>query len=472
MKKTEMTVRITAGMLACLMAAGSTSCGGSGLSASTKDLTKQYRGDGGTNGQMHTGDGGTNEQMHAEDGGTNEQIHTEDDGREDTGSGRETTGVTPEFAASYADFSLELLRNSKRQGQTAGSDASNAVVSPLSVLMALEMTRQGARGETRNEMDTVLYPGITAEEGKAALLTFSDNLPDEEGARMHLANSVWLNTENDVFTPDEDFLKTEAEEYDAQIFGAPFTEQTCTDLNRWVEHETDGMITDILDEIPKDALMYLVNAVAFEADWAAAYEANQVHDATFYGADGSEAAVSMMYEEMYSYLSGENVQGFRKPYKDGYSFVALLPDEGISLEEYLAGLDGETFMETITQENDTRVETGLPKFEVKTKLELSETLMDMGMPLAFDGDRADFTGMGSCADGYNMYISRVLHQTYVRVDELGTKAGAATVVEMCGESAMLMEEEPKRVILDRPFLYAIVEKESGLPVFIGTVEKL
>lgn len=461
MKKTEMTVRIAAGILACVVAAGLIGCGGSGLSASTKDLTKQYRGDGGTNEQIHTGDGGTNR-----------QIHTEEDGREDTGKGRETAGVTPEFAASYADFSLELLRSSKRQEQNAGNDAANTMVSPLSVLMALEMTRQGARGVTRDEMDAVLYPGITAEEGKSALLAFSDDLPDEEGARIHLANSIWLNTESDVFTPDEEFLKTEAEEYDARIFGAPFTEQTCADLNRWVERETDGMITDVLDEIPKDAVMYLVNAIAFEADWVTAYEANQVHDATFYGADGSEATVSMMYEELHRYLSGENVQGFRKSYKGGYDFVALLPDEGISLEEYLAGLDGETFMETIMQENDTMVETGLPKFEAETKLELSETLMGMGMPLAFDGDRADFTGMGSCADGYNLYISRVLHQTYVKVDELGTKAGAATVVEMCGESAMLVEEEPKRVILDRPFLYAIVEKESGLPVFIGTVEKL
>ena len=315
MKKREKMVRITAGMLACLVAAGASGCGGNNLSSSTKDLTKQYRGD----------------------GGMNEQIHT--------GNGQETAKVTPEFAASYADFSLELLRSSKRQEQTAGNDPSNMMVSPLSVLTALEMTRQGARGETRYEMDAALYPGITAEEGKSGLLAFSDRLPEEEGARTHLANSIWLNTRDDRFTPDEAFLKTEAEEYDAQIFGAPFTEQTCTDLNRWVERETDGMITDILDKIPKDALMYLVNAVAFEAEWAAAYEANQVHDATFYGADGSEAVVSMMYEELYSYLSGEKVQGFRKSYKDGYFFVALLPDEGTSLEEYLAELDGETFLE-------------------------------------------------------------------------------------------------------------------------------
>lgn len=442
MKKKEMLVRMAAGILTCTMAAGALGCGESALSASTEDLTKQYRGNEKQNDNSSTGNG--------------------TDG---------TEGITAEAAASYADFSLELLRGSMRLEQDAGNAAANTMVSPLSVLLALEMTRQGAKGETREEMDAVLYPGITADAGQSALLAFADGLPSEEGAQLHLANSIWLNTENDIFTPDEEFLETEAAEYDARIFGAPFTEQTCEDINSWVESETDGMITDILDEIPKGAVMYLVNALAFEAEWESVYTSYQVQDAPFYGADGSETTVSMMYDELYGYLSGENVQGFRRAYKEGYYFAALLPDEGTSLEEYLEGLDGETFLEIITQDNDARVVTGLPKFEAETKLELSEALEEMGMPLAFDADRADFGGMGSCAEDYNLYISRVLHQTYVGVDELGTKAGASTAVEMVAESALLVEE-PERVILNRPFLYAIVEKESGLPVFIGTVEKL
>lgn len=447
MKKREKLFRMVAGILACTMSVGVMGCGESGVSASTQELTDQYR------------------QEDGENAGA--------DGGQDAADGKtDMAGATPEFACSYADFSLNLLRESRKASGKTDDAVENTMVSPLSVVLALEMTRQGAREETREQMDTVLYPGIAAEEGMSGLLAFADSLPNTEDTKFHLANSIWLNTTDEIFTPNEEFLRTETAEYDAHIFGAPFDKQTCADLNRWVSRETDGMVENILDKISEDAVMYLVNATAFEAEWMSVYEAEQVHDALFYAADGSEATVSMMYDEQHGYLSGENVQGFRKAYKDGYDFVALLPDEGTSLEEYLAGLDGETFLETITEDNDTMVETGLPKFEGQTKLELSETLMSMGMPLAFDALEADFTGMGSCADGYRLCISRVLHQTYVKVDERGTKAGASTVVEMVAETAMLMEEEPKRVILDRPFLYAIVEEETGLPVFIGTVEKL
>lgn len=446
MKEREKMFRMVAGILACTMSVGVMGCGERGVSASTQNLTDQYR------------------QENEENAGA--------DGRQDTADSKRDAGVTPEFACSYADFSLNLLRESRYVSGKTDDAIENTMVSPLSVMLALEMTRQGARGETRDQMDAVLYPGITAEEGMSGLLTFTDRLPNTEDTKFHLANSIWLNTTDEIFTPSEDFLRKEAAEYDAHIFGAPFDKQTCADLNRWVSRETDGMVEDILEKIPEDAVMYLVNATAFEAEWMSVYEADQVHDALFYAADGSEATVSMMYDELHGYLSGENVQGFRKAYKDGYDFVALLPDEGIPLEEYLAGLDGETFLETIAEDNDTMVETGLPKFEGQTKMELSEMLKNMGMPLAFDALEADFTGMGSCTDDYRLCISRVLHQTYVKVDERGTKAGASTVVEMVAETAMLMEEEPKRVILDRPFLYAIVEEETGLPVFIGTVEKL
>lgn len=214
--------------------------------------------------------------------------------------------------------------------------------------------------------------------------------------------------------------------------------------------------------------MYLVNAVAFDAEWETPYDESQIQDATFYAEDGSGQEVSMMYDTTYRYLTMEHAKGFCRAYKEGYDFVALLPEEGLSLSKWLEELDGETFHETIRQENDTMIETGLPQFTGETDLELKDTLMALGMPLAFDEKQADFSKMGYCPDGRNISISRVLHKTHIDVDGLGTKAGAATVVEMCKETAMV--EQPERIILDRPFLYAIVEKDTGIPVFIGTVE--
>lgn len=228
------------------------------------------------------------------------------------------------------------------------------------------------------------------------------------------------------------------------------------------------MITEILDQIPELAVMYLVNAVAFDAEWETPYDESQIQDAVFYAEDGSGQEVSMMYDTTYRYLTMEHAKGFCRAYKEGYDFVALLPEEGLSLSEWLEELDGETFHETIRQENDTMIETGLPQFTGETDLELKDTLTALGMPLAFDEEQADFSQMGYCPDGRNISISRVLHKTHIDVDGLGTKAGAATVVEMCKETAMV--EQPERIILDRPFLYAIVEKDTGIPVFIGTVE--
>ena len=138
----------------------------------------------------------------------------------------------------------------------------------------------------------------------------------------------------------------------------------------------------------------------------------------------------------------------------------------MTLEEYINQLTGEAFYRTVTGEKETAVSAGMPKFKADTSLELSDILSGLGMPLAFDGNLADFSEIGSCGD-LTIHIDRVLHKTHIDVDELGTKAGAATVVEMLAEGAM---EEMETVILDRPFLYAIVDENTNLPVFIGTVE--
>lgn len=434
MKKRRTMVLLGIGLVLCLSGAYAAYRMQSGLSASTENLTGQYLKDRGGKGERFEEEGKTWE-------------------------------VTEDFAGAYADFAIRLLRESRVSAESAES---NVMVSPLSVLMALEMTRNGAEGETLAQMNDVLYAGILPEQGKDGMMSLCRLLAEREGETLTVANSIWFHTKG-VFTPREEFLQSSAEDYGAEIYGAPFDESTLSDINRWVERETDGEIRDILDQIPKDAIMYLINAVAFEAEWQEPYHSDQIHDAVFYGADGSETTVSMLYAEESRYLEDDNATGFIKPYQEGYYFMALLPKEGISLDTYIDGLTGEIFLKTIGDVNGTIVDTGIPKFENETSLELSNALQEMGMPLAFDPLLADFSGMGSCAGDLNICISRVLHKTHIRVDELGTKAGAATVVEMSGEGAMLVEER-KTVILNRPFLYAIVDADTNLPVFIGVVE--
>lgn len=176
----------------------------------------------------------------------------------------------------------------------------------------------------------------------------------------------------------------------------------------------------------------------------------------------------MMYSEENQYLEDEHAAGFLKYYADRkYAYAALLPKEGMSVAEFVATLDGEKLRNILANPTQLQVNAAIPKYENEYSAELSDILQEMGMADAFDMARADFSGIGSSSEG-NLYISRVLHKTFIAVDERGTKAGAATAVEMKRESAV-MEDYIRTVYLDRPFLYMIVDCEQNLPIFMGTV---
>ena len=177
-----------------------------------------------------------------------------------------------------------------------------------------------------------------------------------------------------------------------------------------------------------------------------------------------------MWSTELGYFQGDNARGFIKYYQDrGYAFAALLPDEGVSVEECVASLTGEGLHEMLTgADGSVFVEAAIPQFTVEYGTDLTPALAAMGMADAFDPDRADFSRMGKCDDG-ELYISRVLHKTFIRVDEKGTEAGAATAVELAGASAMGPVEQ---VVLDRPFVYMLIDCQNCVPLFLGTVTEL
>ncbi len=361
--------------------------------------------------------------------------------------------------ADVTDFAIRLFKVSEESGK-------NTLISPLSVLCALAMTANGAEEETLAQMEAVL--GMTTEELNLYLYSYMKNLPQGDKYKLSLANSIWF-TENERFTVNQDFLQTNADYYGADIYKAPFNQQTCEDINNWVKQNTDGMIPEILDEIPVEAVMYLVNALAFEAEWSGIYEKHQVKEGKFTKEDGSEQNADFMYGTEGTYFEDENATGFMKRYKGGkYAFVAMLPNEGVSVSEYIASLDGESLHSLLANPKYATVHTSIPKFETEYRVEMAEILKAMGMPKAFDPDNAEFEGLGT-SKGENIYISRVLHKTFISVGEKGTKAGAATVVELRGNGAPDDPVEPKEVYLDRPFVYMLVDCENNIPFFIGTM---
>ncbi len=357
------------------------------------------------------------------------------------------------------DFAIQLFRGSFDQSK-------NTMISPVSVLYALAMTANGAKGETLSQMESTL--GMSVPEFNAYLKAYMDALPVAEKYKLNIANSIWL-TDDGRFTVVDDFLQTNADYYGAGIFKVPFDSKTCKDINKWVEENTDSMIKDILNEIPPDAVMYLVNAMAFDAEWQRIYAEHQIRDGIFNSQSGEKQEAEMMYSEEHYYLEDGSATGFMKHYADSkYAFVAMLPNEDISIEDYVSSLCKESVASLFENVQNTAVNTVMPKFESEYSVEMSEILTAMGMKDAFDGDKADFTGLGTSSVG-NIFISRVLHKTYIAVDEKGTKAGAATVVETFTDSAYIDSIEKKEVVLDRPFVYMIVDCEANLPLFIGTL---
>ncbi len=365
--------------------------------------------------------------------------------------------VDERFIQSTARFSMELFKRS------LGED--NSLVSPLSVLLALSMTANGADNETLEQMEKVLGDDITIDELNEYLYSYAKGLPNKKKSRFEISNSIWF---REGFNVNDDFLQKNADYYKASAYESAFDEQTVKDINNWVKKKTDGLIDEILDNIDDSAVMFLINAIVFDAEWEKIYEKNDIKERDFKNIDGTYAKVDMMYSNESKYISSDNAAGFVKPYKNkDYSFVAILPNKDISIYDYVESLDGETFLNLVGGAAKEVVNAGVPKFKYDYEIVMNGALIDMGMEHAFDG-RADFSKMDAdLKEG--LYISEVLHKTFISVDEKGTKAGAVTKVEIRDTAGPVSEA---RVILDRPFVYAIIDNATNLPLFIGTVVDL
>lgn len=378
-----------------------------------------------------------------------------------------------ETAAAVTDFGLRLLQQCIADGEAAipesGQETAagqqgtgNLAVSPLSVLSALNMTANGAGGETLKQMEETF--GISVPELSAYLSAWREASGDKK-CRLDMANGIWF-TEDDSFTVEQDFLDNCADSFGAEARRVPFDDSALREINDWVNENTRGMIPEIVDKIPEDAVMYLVNALAFEGEWEEIYREDQVREGEFTQADGTIRNVEMMYSQEEQYLEDEHASGFLKYYAGRkYAYAALLPEEGTDAAEYLLSLDGEKLRRILTGPVPAHVMAGIPRYESRYGAELGGMLQEMGMEDAFDSSRADFSGIGHSLKG-NLCISRVLHKSFIAVDEKGTRAGAATAVEMEAGGA-LSADEVRFVYLDRPFVYMIIDCETKVPVFMG-----
>lgn len=369
-------------------------------------------------------------------------------GSEKGENGCENKNMYDKEITEVSNFGLNLLKSVASKSEKNSS----ILISPISIISVLGMSANGANGETLKEFEKSF--GMTSKELNNFMKSYK-KLPSEDGYKVNQANSIWLKKN---FNPSKEFLKSNKDYYEAEIKKANFNARTVKEINKWVEKETLGMIDSIIDNISKDDVMILVNAIAFDGKWEVPFEKSTIEKDDFNKESGAKSKVEFMRSVEKVYIKGEKEVGFKKDYKEGkYSFVALLPNDKTGIEKYLETLSGEKLQELLKTVEKTKVDVKIPKFNEEFKVILNNHLNNIGIKKAFTNE-AEFKKIG------NVKISQVLHKTFIELDEKGTKAAAVTGGVF--ETTSVGLPNPS-VELDRPFVYIILDNENNIPMFLG-----
>ena len=355
------------------------------------------------------------------------------------------------FINAQADFAVNLFK------KTVSVDKNkNVLISPLSATLALAMAFNGADGETKKEFER-LMGNITVEQLNEYLYSYINNLDDSE-IKLNIANSIWI---KNGFNVKEDFLKANKNYYNSEVFGADFNSDTVNDINKWASDNTDDMINKLLsdDDITKDTVMCLINALLFDADWENQYSHTDATQ-TFTNINGEKKTVQTLKCSAYTYYDNEKATGFKKNYaNNNFSFVALLPDGNIN--DYVSNLNGKELLETLNNPQEVTANTQMPEFTYECNYDMINLLSPLGVVSAFDESKADFSKISN-----DLYISKSIQKTKISINEVGTKAAAVSTTFM---TKGFMSDREYEVVLDRPFIYMIVDNRTNLPIFIGAV---
>jgi serpin B len=372
---------------------------------------------------------------------------------------RSITATEQNIIESSNDFSFDIFARINE----ADPDK-NLFISPLSISTALSMTANGAVGETKTGIKSTLHQGdLTDEEINISYKSLANYLTNlDPKVIMQLANSNWY---KDDYHIKETFKNILLEYYDAEVKSADFSNPNTKDqINNWIEDKTNGKISEMLDEIPADAVMYLINAIYLKATWRYKFDENKTEKQNFYLSDGSAVKTDMMFSEgatvnVYYHADYTFVE---LPYGNGqFTFSIILPKDSRKLDQIIEELDRDQLDGMIDLADTATYEVYLPKFKTEYKITLNEVLSAMGMEQSFGG-AADFSQLFE--ENLDLFISKVLHQSFIEVDEEGTEAAAATVVQV--ELTSIGGGKPK-IIADHPFAYFIREKHSNTILFAG-----
>lgn len=363
--------------------------------------------------------------------------------------------------AAQNEFTFRLFKNVLQEDNSPA----NKLVSPLSIYLALSMAYNGSAGETQAAMGKALQltavPIELLNKTNQQLIT---GLPKEDSrVSVNIANSIWYR--NDGYQPLAAFLEATKDYYLAEVSGAAFNSATVNRINDWVAEATRQKIKTILSSISPSDVMYLVNATYFKGQWKYKFDADKTKKRTFYATGGDVQTPFMMQKATFNYTKNDSLQLIELPYGAGdFNMYILLPNEADNLTRFASSLNVTTFNAYLSALDSTKIKLYLPKWKYQYEIQNMKPELDrLGMGVAFLKGEADFSNM--YPQEAEAYISKVVHKTYIEVNEEGTEAAAATAVGI-GVTSMV----PRPVMnVDRPFLYFITEKTSGAVLFVGLV---
>jgi serine protease inhibitor len=371
--------------------------------------------------------------------------------------------LDPRLATANAKFGFKLY--AELTGQSAEK---NLFVSPASIALCLTMAYNGAAGETRQAMARALETqALSLDELNRAYADLKAALEDPDAkVKLQIANSLWA---RQGLPFKADFIQRNKDYFNAQVTALNFDDPSApATINRWVSENTNGKIDKIVDQIDSSSILFLINAIYFKGAWAKEFDKAKTREDNFTLVRGTKRVPMMSQSGNYQYLETKAFQAVSLPYGGGrVSFYVFLPAPSSSLGAFEKSLNEANWQQWMTQFHATDGDISLPRFRVTYEATLNDALKALGMSVAFDGARADFSGMVQTG-GQNVFISSVKHKAFAEVNEEGTEAAAVTSTEMRATS-MRIPAQRFRMVIDRPFFCAIRDNTSGAVLFMGSI---
>jgi len=378
----------------------------------------------------------------------------------DVGIIRDLTTSEVKLKESSNEFGIKLFRKIVENEQNK-----NIFISPLSVSMALGMTYNGSDSTTLEAMhESLEYGDLSINEVNESYQSLIKLLTElDPKVIFDIANSIWY---REGFSVENDFLNINQTYFNAVVRALDFNRSDAADIiNAWVDGNTNGKIEEIVDSpINPLTVMFLINAIYFKGTWTYEFDEENTRDDTFFLPDGSEKECKMMsHKNDHNYFENEQFQAIDLPYGNAeFSMTIFLPKPGTNIDSLIAQFSNDSWNSWISSFSSQEVNLYLPKFKIEYEISLNNVLCALGMSIAFDPGRADFTKINS--DG-NLYISNVKHKTFVKVNEEGTEAAAVTSVEI----GLTSVDGAITMRINCPFVFAIRENHSGTILFIGKI---